>query len=254
MNNNTNMKFGYEYPEINMNDIQNAKVISLIGPSGSGKTSFCNEILKNCPNSLHIDLDKKFFQECKEDPALFEKSLRSIIKTIKENRNNGQIMIFDGNYKAARKKVWNRCDIIYYLDIHPLCRIKNVICREFKNLWNNCENEIGRPANFTMLIYNTFICSNKSLIWHASGMDFHKKQLDEGIVTYLKESQENYKRHIEKRNERIKNGQTPKELMKEPCKITYMSGEFYLKINDFDIFIGFICIFYPLLYLFFINF
>ena len=92
------------------------------------------------------------------------------------------------------------------------------------------------------------------MIWHASGMDFHKKQLDEGIVTYLKESQENYMRHIEKRNERIKNGQTPKELMKEPCGITYMKGEFHLKVNDFDIFIGLICIFYPLLYLFFINF
>ena len=98
------MKFVYEYPEINMNNIRNQRVISLVGPSGSGKTTVCNEILRNFPNSLHIDLDKMFFQECKEDPALFAKSLRSIIKTIKQNQNNGQIMIFDGNYKALERK------------------------------------------------------------------------------------------------------------------------------------------------------
>ena len=98
------MRLEYIYPKFNMNDIHHAKVISLVGPSGSGKTTFCNEILKICPNSLHIDLDKMFFEECKGDPPIFARKLRSIIKTIKQNGNNGQIMIFDGNYKAARKE------------------------------------------------------------------------------------------------------------------------------------------------------
>jgi len=221
----------YTYPSAP--EITGVKLISVCGVSGSGKTVFCKDLEKRHYYSiLYIDCDKLFFEECIGNPAVFSKKLRTLIK-----HNKGNTLIFDGNYKAIRKEVWNRCDKIYYLDIHPIYRIKNVITREFWNWWNNRTNEIGRPANFPMLIYRAIIKSNQSLIWHASGLDFQKKQLDEGVISYLRDSQEHFKRHVEKRNERIKSGQTPKELQNEPVKITYLKGCFDIKAYHFESFI-----------------
>ena len=220
----------YIYPSVP--EISGIKWISVCGVSGSGKTKFCEKLLEKHPDAIYLDCDKMFFQECIGEPRVFSKTLRKLLKD-----NKGRILIVDGNYKAVRKEVWNRCDYIYYLDVHPMYRIKNVIVREFWNWWNNQTNEIGYPANFPMLIYYALIKSNKSLIWHASGLDFQKKQLDEGVISYLNESQENYQRHIEKRNERIRSGQTPKEMNKKPAEITYLKGSFRPVVYYFESFI-----------------
>ena len=227
----------YTYPH--MPEISGIKLISVCGVSGSGKTRFCERILEKHPDAIYLDCDKMFFQECIGEPGVFAKKLRKLLKD-----NKGKTLIVDGNYKAVRKEVWNRCDAIYYLNVHPMYRIKNVISREFWNWWNNQTNEIGRPANFPMLIYYTLIKSNKSLIWHASGLDFQKEQLDNGIKTYLKESQDNYQRHVENRDERIKQGQTPKELQKAPAKVTYLKGSFGIKAYYFESFIVTVFAFY----------
>lgn len=211
------VKYTYPTPP----EISGVKWISVCGVSGSGKTTMCKELHKNTPGSIYLDCDKMFFEECIGEPSIFAKRLRNIVK-----ENKGKTLIVDGNYKAVRKEIWHRCDNIYYLDINPFYRIKNVMSREFWNWYNGETNEIGRPANFPNLLYYTFINPNRSLIWHASGLDFQKEQLDEGVISYLKDSQDNFQRHVEKRNERIKQGQTPKELQNEPAKVTYLKGYF----------------------------
>lgn len=233
------IKYIRSYTYSSTPDISDIKWISVCGVSGSGKTTFCNKMIEKHPDMIYLDCDKMFFQECIGETRVFAKKLRKFLKD-----NKDKSIIVDGNYKAVRKEVWNRCDAIYYLDVNPMYRIKNVICREFWNWWNNQTNEIGRPANFPMLFFYALIKSNKSLVWHASGLDFHKKQLDEGVITYLKESQDNYQRHLEKRDERIKQGQTPKELQKEPSKITYLKGSFGIKGHHFESFIITVFTFY----------
>lgn len=214
----------YKYPSIpTINSTDNKGIIiSVCGVSGSGKSTFCKRIIEQYPNFIYVDLDMIYFKECNANSCVFAKYLCGYLK-----HNKGKNLLFDGNYNAARKQVWNRCDYIYYLKINPFIRINNVIKREFWNSLYNNINNIGNPSNIRMLFYNMIFDCENSLIWHASGYDFQKEQLDEGVITYLYESQKNYLQHIRNRNEKIKNGQTPKELQKEPCDITYLRGYFY---------------------------
>jgi len=185
------------------------------------KRLFCKNLLRIIPKSTYIDCDLLFFQECNENPQLFAKKLREIIKSYK-----GQTIIVDGNYASVKRQFWTRCDYIFYIDTHHLICMSNVIKREFWNWLNGETNEIGYPANFPKLMFLTFIKSKHSLVWHASGFDFQKQQLDNGIIQYQQESKASYEKRVYVRTERIKKDQTPKAKPKVPAEVIYLKGTF----------------------------
>lgn len=221
----------FSYPSIP--NLNNNELINICGITGCGKTYFSKLILEKYPNSIYINLDRLFFIDSIKDTNIFINKLKFLI-----NKNNKKkIIILDGNYSLIRKNIWKNCDKIYYLDIPSIYRIKNIIKREYNYSKKNEKNDYGNYSNFCQLICHTLIKSKKSLIWHASGLDFYKKNLKNGIISY------NNKFNLNQNNSNNK-----------PYNITYLKGYFELKEKIIESFLLMIFTFYLLYIIFFYNF
>lgn len=241
----------YKYPEIPnfiREDINKNKpiTIAICGTTGSGKTFFCKKLseyyrIEKEPNmcsfysskkkkktedtmisyydSIYTNGDTTYF---KETPYEFSKNTRNLAQKMKQ-----RFHIFDGNYVAYQKEVWNRADYILYIDTPWFIRVWNVISRETKNYYDNKLNEIGCQANIWRLFYLAFTMSEHSLIIHSLGIDYHKKNLDEGISSFLEKSRKNQLKAIKVRELKMKKGETPKENSIQPARVFYLFSHSY---------------------------
>lgn len=131
------------------------KRIHIVGSAGSGKTVLA-ETLASALNIPHVELDSLFWGENwqKAEPEIFQKQVGDALSR--------EAWVADGNYSLARPIVWQRVQVVVWLD-YPLPLI----------FWRLFRRSLKRSFSGELLwgrnreTFRDLFFSRDSLLWYV---------------------------------------------------------------------------------------
>ncbi len=117
--------------------------ISVVGTTGSGKTTTAQEISKRL-NIPHIELDSLYWGENWEGVPedVFHSRVRKAV--------SGEEWVIDGNYSRIRPLIWERAEMVVYLDFSFWRVFWQLLTRTFQRsiqkeeLWSGNREDLGK--------------------------------------------------------------------------------------------------------------
>ncbi len=129
------------------------KRISVVGTSGSGKTTLARKISQHL-KIPHVELDAIHNQ-----PNWTEAPLE-IFRQRVEEAVSGDSWVVDGNYSKVRDIVWNRADMVVWLDYLLPLIMKQIVSRTLKRVVTQEELWNGNRENWVI-----FFSKNSMPLW-----------------------------------------------------------------------------------------
>jgi len=105
------------------------KRIHIIGPGGSGKTTLAAE-LASALGLPHIELDAVHWEENWQEPP------REIFRKKVARALSGDAWVTDGNYSKVRDIVWQRAELVVWLDFPLYITLPRLLQRTIRRIFD----------------------------------------------------------------------------------------------------------------------
>ena len=129
--------------------------IHIVGTAGSGKTTLGRELSARL-GIPHIELDRLFWEEN------WRKSDLKVFKTRVREALSGESWVVEGNYSLAREIVWERVELVVWLDFSLWICLWRVLTRSVRRILSREELWHGNRET----IRGSFFSSD-SLLWYV---------------------------------------------------------------------------------------